>query len=402
MKVWTVVSVCVLAVATSAMAGLLPARAQEGVVIVPRSSQERPGEIGRRAHTNHLILWLPEQATGGPLGVSPAEARAAYGLPTYNLGAAAGTQVIAIVDAYDYPTAVADFNLFSQTFGLPQETGSGNVLQVVYASGFQPSYDPGWSQEEALDIEWAHAMAPTAKIVLVEAASSSFSDLLYAVDVAGTQIPGVREVSMSWGGSEFRSETFYDSHFTAPNVVYFAASGDTGGKSIWPGVSPNALSAGGTTLYLDTSGNFLGEAGWNGSGGGKSRYEPRPAYQNIVQSLVGTRRGAPDLSFDADPNTGVSVYWAGGWWVFGGTSVSSPSLAGIVNLAAFSAGGKFAASSAAELGSIYSNLGKSSPTPSGSAYDFRDILSGSAGRYSCRSGWDFVTGVGSDWGLLGK
>jgi subtilase family serine protease len=116
-----------------------------------------------------------------------------------------------------------------------------------------------------------------------------------------------------------------------------------------------------------------------------------------------SRRGAPDMSFDADPNTGVSVYWQGSWLVFGGTSVSSPSLAGLVNLAA-SSGAGFAASSFDELGSrIYANLTDSSPSPTaGSIYDFRDIVSGSAGRFRCTSSWDFVTGVGSNWGLNGK
>jgi subtilase family serine protease len=274
------------------------------------------------------------------------------------------------------------------------------VFQVVYAAGKQPRYNSGWSQEAALDIEWAHAMAPTAKIVLVEATSNSFSDLLKAVDVASA-IPGVREVSMSWGGSEFGGEIFYDSHFTAANVVYFAASGDTGGKTIWPGVSPYVVSAGGTTLNLDSSGNLLSETAWSGSGGGGSKYEPRPSYQNAIQGTVGARRGAPDMSFDANPNTGVSVYWQGSWLVFGGTSVSSPSLAGIVNLASASSG-SFAASGLSELGRLYANLTDSSPSPTGSGYDFRDIVSGSAGRFSCRPYWDFVTGIGSNWGLSGK
>lgn len=208
---------------------------------------------------------------------------------------------------------------------------------------------------------------------------------------------------MSWGSGEFSSETLYDSHFTASGVVYFAASGDSGGKTIWPSVSPNVVSAGGTTLNVDSSGNFLSETGWSGSGGGKSRYESIPTYQTAVMNIVGTKRGTPDLSFDADPNTGVSVYWQGGWYVFGGTSVSTPSLAGIVNLAA-SSGNGFANNTADELGSrVYLNYSNSSPDPyPASGDDFRDIISGKTGRFSCSPGWDFVTGIGSDWGLAGK
>src|SRR3989449_9501697 len=200
---------------------------------------------------------------------------------------------------------------------------------------------------------------------------------------------------MSWGGSEFSTEASADSHFTTPKVVYFEASGDPGGQTIYPGVSPNVVSAGGTTINRDSSGNFVSETGWSGSGGGPSKYESRPSYQNGIAAIVGTQRSAPDFSFDADPNTGVSVYDStscqglSGWLVFGGTSVSSPSLSGIVNLA-----GSFSVSSTAELTTIYANRTNTS--------DFRDIVSGSAGSFSCAAGYDFVTGVGSDQGTSGK
>jgi subtilase family serine protease len=402
MKTW--LGVLMLA-AFMAVAGSAAAQGQGNrgeTVIVPDSSKERPEDFGRRAHTNHLLLSRPGQGGGAPWGLNPDVIRAAYGLPAYSPGDAAGAQVIAVVDAYDYPTAVADFNAFSQQFGLPQETGNGDVFEVIYASGQQPKYNSGWSQEAALDIEWAHAMAPSAKIVLVETASNSWADLLQGVDVANG-VDDVREVSMSWGGSEFRRELSYDGHFAADNVVYFASSGDSGGKTIWPGVSPNVVSAGGTTLNVSVTGGFLSETGWKGSGGGGSKYEPRPPYQYAIRAIVASRRGTPDLSFDADPYTGVSVYWQGSWLVFGGTSVSAPSLAGIINLVA-SSGTGFAASSFDELGSrIYANLAYSSPSPSSDpSYVFRDIISGSAGKYRCKPSWDFVTGVGSNWGLSGK
>src|SRR5262249_23737160 len=151
-------------------------------------------------------------------------------------------------------TALNDFNVFAAQFGLPQETStdprasSNKVFQVVYASGKQPRSNCGWAQEAALDIEWAHAMAPSAKIVLVEAASSSFANLFAAVDVA-SNLPGVTEVSMSWGGSEFSGETSADSHFPQNNgIVYFASSGDTGGQVIYPGASPLVVACGGTSV----------------------------------------------------------------------------------------------------------------------------------------------------------
>ena len=377
---------------------------QHAVVITPDSTQERPEHIGKKAHTNHLILGLPKPMATTPMattpsGETPQSIYPVYGL-TFTGGGGAG--IIAIVDAFDYPTAEYDLNYFSSQFGLPPCTSASGCFRVVYASGTKPSVNCGWAQEAALDIEWAHAMAPDAKIVLVEAASNSFSDLFRAVDVATREVlspsgPGFGQVSMSWGGSEFSTERNYDSRFT-DGVVYFAASGDSGGKTIYPCVSPNVVCAGGTTINRNSAGKFLSETAWSGSGGGPSKYEPQPPYQTAIVDIVGSKRGAPDFSFDANPYSGVSVYdttpcqGMSGWLVFGGTSVSSPALAGIVNLA----GSKYS-SSANELGMIYADY-KSPSYPT----DFRDITSGKAGKFTATKGWDFVTGVGSNQGVGGK
>jgi subtilase family serine protease len=167
----------------------------------------------------------------------------------------------------------------------------------------------------------------------------------------------------------------------------------------YPAASPNVVACGGTTVNRSASGVFLSETGWSDTGCGPSAYEPRPTYQNGVASVVGTKRGVSDLAFDANPNTGVYVYdstplWGeAGWWILGGTSVSSPSLAGVLNLAA-SSGNGFAASTALEQARIYGSLGN--------AKAFRDITAGTDGRYSCRVGYDFITGIGSPNGLFGK
>lgn len=383
--------------------------ANHASVLVPDSTVEHPEDVGVRAHTNHLILLRenqPSPAASSPSGKSPLQIRNAYNLPLSNTG---GLGVIAIVDAYDYPTAQSDFDTFSTQFGLPLSTakvcnGANPCFKKVLASSGKTRTNCGWGQEAALDIEWAHAMAPFAQIVLVEAKSNSFSDLFAAIDVATNEVKcsaatcsggsGEGDVSMSWGGSEFSGETSDDSHFNnTANIVYFASSGDTGGKTIYPSVSPFVVAAGGTTLNM--SGNtFISETGWSGSGGGPSTYEGRPSFQDGIVTIVGSQRGVPDFSFDADPNTGVSVFDSttcqglSGWLVFGGTSVASPSLSGIVNSA-----GHFYTSSN-ELSTIYANLGNSS--------DFRDITSGSAGSFFAGPGWDFVTGVGSNLGLNGK
>jgi kumamolisin len=366
-------------------------------VVIPDSSREAAGEVGFRAHTNHLILVRPTATGTAPSGETPDSIRSVYNLPSKG-----GSGIIAIVDAFDYPTAENDLNVFSSQFGLPACTTGNGCFAKVIASPTKPRSNCGWAQEAALDIEWAHAMAPNAKIVFVEAASNSFADLFKAVDVATNWVAtngGKGEVSMSWGGSEFSTEANSDSHMTPPasaSIVYFASSGDTGGVTIYPGVSPNVVSAGGTTIHRDRNGAFTSETGWSGSGGGTSKYEPRPGYQSIVSSIiVADKRGVPDFSFDADPNSGVSVYDStrcqglSGWLVFGGTSVSSPSLAGIVNLAGHSSANSFA-----ELTTIYKNLGNSA--------DFRDITSGTAGSFTATAGWDFVTGVGSNQGTNGK
>lgn len=382
-------------------------------IVVPNTSIPRAEDRGIRAHTNHLI-WVGPPPTrfrepnvpyltalhgptlllqSGPSGYTPDEIRTAYGLPSTG-----GANAIAIVDAYHYPTARKDFNTFSQQFGLPVETSTvatastNTVFRVVFASGTKPPVDEGWSQEAALDIEWAHAMAPSAKIYLVEAASSAFTDLFAAVHKAAS-LKGVREISMSWGGSEFSTETNFDADLNAYHVVYCTSAGDVGGQQNYPATSPNVIAVGGTTLNLDTAGNRVSETGWSGSGGGPSLYEPRPMYQDVIQSIVGIARGNPDIAFDADPSTGCAVYDStpylgySGWLVFGGTSLSSPCIAGCINLH-----GIYRTSSLNELKTIYAHLGKPA---------FYDITSGSNGNFLARSGWDYVTGVGTPHGLGG-
>jgi kumamolisin len=380
-----------------------------GKVVVPASSIEYAGDIGRLAHTN-VQVFLPEgtlgqeQASGPPYAglayETPASLACVYGLVVAVTGCnpnkvsdvpTGGSRMIAIVDAYNAPNAAKDLATFSAQFGLPAAD-----FQVVYASGTKPAYNIGWEFEESLDVQWAHAMAPHAKIVLVEAASNSFADLMTAEDMASKLVSaaGGGEVSNSWASSEFSGETAYDTHFTKAGIVYVASAGDYPGTG-WPSTSPNVLAAGGTTVRRNSStGNFIAEVTWDDAGGGISPVEPRPSYQSGIASIVGHYRGVPDLSFDSNPVTGVWVYDtnANGWNIVGGTSVASPSLAGILNLA-----GSFHTSSNAELTAIYDNRAL--------AADFRDITSGycgSYGGYNAALGWDFCTGVGVNKGLTGK
>jgi subtilase family serine protease len=383
----------------------------KGTVIIPPSSIEKPGDAGKRAHTN-IRLFVPtggfqsaQPLSGGPpysgyLIETPASVACLFNLTKVVKGCnpntvtavpTGGSKVIAIVDAYDDPNAASDLAYFAQQFGLPTPN-----FELVYANGI-PSNNADWELEESLDIEWAFAMAPKAKIILVEAASDSMFDLFTAVSKANSLVAaaGGGEVSMSWGSSEFGSEKSYDSSlFNTSGVVYFASAGDSAGV-IYPSVSPNVVSAGGVTVRRNpTTGKVISIVAWPDGGGGVSAYESRPSYQSAVSSVVGSYRGTPDVSSVADPNTPLWVYDSGngGWNAVGGTSGASPALAGVVNAA-----GQFASTTIAELTTVYGNMS--------TAEDFTDTTWGMCGPYmgySAAKGYDFCTGIGSPKGYTGK
>jgi len=395
MKVPSVVTFSVALGATSLLS--LPLAGQErqgldvGNIHIPESSRVWEEDLGVRMRTHHLILRNTATGEGPGGGMTPTQIKSFYGFST----GTGGQGVIAIVDAYDYPTALNDFNTFAAQFGLPQETSTNptastnKVFQVVYASGTKPAGNASWNEEAALDIEWAHAMAPNAKIVLVEATSATNANL-YAAVKAAAALAGVEEISMSWGGGETSGETKSDTTFDFGGPLLFASAGDTGGVVEYPSCSPYVIAAGGTSVSTSTAGVWTAEAAWTGGGGGNSKYEKKPSWQSGIASITGTGRGVPDLSWDADPNSGVSVYdstsYQGyvGWLVFGGTSVSAPSLAGAANSSL--PAGTFA-STTAFLTNLYANF-KSTPSL------FRDITTGTAGKNKAGAGWDYCTGVG--------
>ena len=275
-----------------------------------------------------------------PRDITPAQITSAYGLNGISFTSSSGTKVagdgsgqtIALVEMYSDPNIQAALNVFDAQYNLPNTT-----LNVINQAGSQTN--SGWAQEESLDVEWAHAMAPGAKIDVIEAApgntdSQVLANLMTAVQTAN-HTAGVTVVSMSWGMSEFSNEASYDSNFTTPGITYIASSGDSGAVE-WPAASPNVLAVGGTSLQLSSSGVIQSQSGWIDAGGGLSQFESEPSYQDSVQSTG--FRSTPDVSFVADPNTGVSVYVIspnsmsdqGQWEEIGGTSVGAPSWAGII------------------------------------------------------------------------
>lgn len=327
---------------------------------------------------DHPIHAQPFAATS-PTGLSPEAIKAAYGFST---NPTAGTgQTIAIVAAYDSPNAEADLAVFNTALGLPEcSTLNGCFTKVDQTGGTKyPRSDQGWALEISLDVQWAHAIAPGAKILLVEAKTAGFSNLMAAEDYASLH---ANYVSNSWGSSEFAGEAAYDSHFATPGVSYFVSSGDTGTPASYPSSSPNVISVGGTTLNF--TGNVLtSETGWAGSGGGCSKYEVASAIQqsfaSFSQANCAGSRGTPDVALDADPMSGVSVYnstrYRGqkGWWIVGGTSASAPMWAARAAISG----------AIVDAGYVY-----------GSVINFRDITSGSNGLPTL-VGYDLVTGRGS-------
>ena len=391
-------------VAVAQQAGpLVSVTAPVGTIVTPLSSRPILDGGGRVPHTNTRQFLLKNAAAAQPQSLTgvyfetPASLACVYRLiprsdhcspSTATATAIGGSKVIAIVDAYDHPSIVADLATYSTRFGLPQAN-----ISVVYSSGSQPARDPtgGWEVEEALDVELAHALAPYARIILVEAPTPS--DLYTAVDVASRLVAqaGGGEVSMSWGSSEFDAETAYDSHFTTPGVVYFAASGDDPG-TLYPASSPHVVAVGGTTIARNpTTGDFLGEATWSDGGGGPSAFEPAPRYQNNVKYISGAMRATPDLAADANPYSGVYIYSDlindpanTGWLIYGGTSAATPIVAAIAN-----ATDTFRPSSFGELVHLYAAAGTTG---------FRPILRGicgPGGSYDPTAIWNPCVGLGS-------
>src|SRR6266851_1688952 len=208
-----------------------------------------------RCHAQLLPNRIGDLASTTPTGLSPAQIIGAYGFSA--LSTAGAGQTIGIVDAYDDPTAESDLGVFSSQYGLPVCTTANGCFSKVNQTGGTryPRSNAGWALEISLDVQWAHAIAPGAKILLVEATSNSFANLLAAEDYAKAN---AQYVSNSWGASEFSGETAYDSHFVQTGVSFFVSSGDAGLPAEYPSSSPNVISVGGTTLHFSGS-TFTGE-----------------------------------------------------------------------------------------------------------------------------------------------
>ena len=312
-------------------------------------------------------------------GLKPADLQRVYGVP-----AATGAPTVAITVAYDNPNIESDLAAYRSQFGLPACTTANGCFKKVNQTGGTalPAPDIGWGQELALDVDMVSAACPLCKILVVEANSSNFSDLMPAVNYAAAN---ANYVSNSWGTDEFSQVSYYESQFNKPGKVMTFSTGDNGFGVSYPASSQYVVAVGGTSLRLDSSGNRSSETAWSGAGSGCSAYVAKPSWQKDTGCA---RRSVADVSAVADPQTGVAVYTSygstnGNWWVFGGTSASAPFIAGTYAAAGLPASGTNPAS-----------------YPYANTTGLTDITSGSNGTcspaYLCTAvtGFDGPTGLG--------
>ncbi|HEX7844043.1 MAG TPA: S53 family peptidase [Kofleriaceae bacterium] len=327
-----------------------------------------------------------------PSGLGPADLVSAYKLNP----AITSTATIAIVDAFHYANAESDLASYRSTFGLPPCTVASGCLTILNPTGaVAPPAGDDWNLEAALDLDMASAACPTCKIVLVEAHDDVGNGLFDSQNTAAA-LAGVVSISNSWGepspGNDASLDASFFTHTQAVNVfVSSGDSGNTGTAGDYPSTSEHVIAVGGTHLVKSTTAaRGWTETVWSGAGSTCSTLLPEPAFQvGKVPSNACTKRAASDISAVADPNTGVAVFDAahGGFLVVGGTSASSPFVAGV-----FARYGISGASHDASFAYAHTT-------------EFFDITSGSNGRCRtalCRAatGWDGPTGIGSPNGAV--
>ncbi|MFB7633601.1 S53 family peptidase [Streptomyces sp. NPDC056149] len=330
-------------------------------------------------------LSLAPHAT--PSGFGPSDLQSAYKLPKTG----GSGQTVAIVDAYDDPNAEKDLATYRKQYGLPDCTTANGCFKKVDQSGGTkyPKADAGWAGEISLDVDMVSAACPSCHILLVEANSANMPDLGAAVNRAVTM--GAKYVSNSYGGGEDSTDAASDTqYFKHPGVAITVSSGDSGYGVEYPAASQYVTAVGGTSLKKDSSSRGWSESVWgssaggNGAGSGCSQYDAKPAWQKDTGCA---KRTVADVASVADPATGLAVYdsyQATGWNVYGGTSASSPFIAGVYALAGAPGSGDTPAS-----------------YPYSHASALNDVTSGANGTcspsYLCTAGkgYDGPTGLGT-------
>ncbi|WDV46477.1 S53 family peptidase [Clostridiaceae bacterium M8S5] len=328
---------------------------------------------------------------------SPMQIKTAYNFsPKYD----GEGNTIAIIVAYGNPNIMNDVEVFNERFDLPPAD-----IEVFYPQGQPPFVDPEWQLETSLDVEWSHALAPRAKILLVAAKDSTFENLNEAILFAINE--GANIISMSWGANESAMQLEFDKIFKDKNVVFVASSGDADAVS-YPASSPYVIGVGGTSMQLDECGHRVApETGWYDSGGGISEFEVKPAYQYIPNNAQPKTdmRTSPDISFFADVFPGVPIYVTpvepgenpstkqrqqGNWITVGGTSVSAPCQAAVLANALPTC---VCYNMPAVLYEISNSC--SEHDINNDIKPYIDIKNGNTQFYPAIKGYDYVTGLGS-------
>jgi subtilase family serine protease len=322
-------------------------------------------------------------------GWTPADLKSAYKLPTFS---SATPPTVAIVDAFDDPSAESDLAKYRAKYGLGDCTTANHCFKKINQNGVEGSYptpNKGWAEEIALDLDMVSAACPACHILLVEANDNYFDNLAAAVDRAAST-PGVLAISNSYGGPEFLGQGSYDSHYDHAGIAITVSSGDNGYGAEFPASSPTVTAVGGTSLSKASNSRGWSETAWSGAGSGCSAYEAKPSWQTDANC---DNRTVADVSAVANPNTGVAVYstYGGdpGWMVFGGTSASSPLIGAVY-----------------AMGGVPADLGGAS-LPYSHTGSLFDVTSGSNGRCTARrstvgaylctagAGYDGPTGLGT-------
>jgi outer membrane protein assembly factor BamB len=358
----------------------------------------RTDDKAKRAKPDRNGKASPD-AVGNNGGYDPSYLQSAYDVASAASAKGGGVgQIVAIVDAYDDPTAKNDLDSYRSFFNLPScptgtvsSSATGCVFQKVNQSGgtTYPPSNSGWATEIALDVDMVSAICPKCQILLVEANTNAYSDLGTAVNEAVAL--GANVVSNSYGGNEFNGEASYGTaYYRHPGVAITVSSGDYGYGVQFPAASPDVTAVGGTSLtQLTNTGTRNGsETTWSGAGSGCSVYEPKPSWQHDSGCA---NRTVADVSAVADPNTGVWIYTTtggNGWAIYGGTSAAAPIVGAYYALA-----GNSRSSSATPASYAYASAGA-----------LYDVTSGSNGAcapaYLCNggTGYDGPTGLGTPGG----
>lgn len=333
---------------------------------------------------DHGTAVSPSGRTVTPAAISgktPADIQSAYKLG----GLSAGGRTVAIVDAYGYSKAEQDLAVYRSQWGLPACTTANGCLKIMNQNGGTslPRYDNGWAQEQALDLDAVSAACPSCKIVLVQASSSSLTNLGTAVNTAAKQ-PGVVAISNSYGGGDL-ADSSYGSYYNHPGIGVTASTGDNGYQGgSFPASSHYVTAVGGTSLYAASNTRGWTESAWSGAGSGCTTLNAAPSGQTTAMTNC-SGRAIADVSAVADPNTGLAVYApstksTSGWAQYGGTSLSSPIVASVYALSGNTAG--------------YANT-----LPYANSSGLFDVTSGSNGTCaswcSAGTGWDGPTGLGT-------